>query len=129
MVKKVARYQGLQRCSIHHRKIIQLGGKVITPFDSGGTIVDHEGITLEKLEYVKELKNERRGRIREYADHFGCEYLEDKRPWDVKGHVAFPSATQNELLLEDAKQLVANGCVAVGEGANMPTESNAVKYF
>ena len=110
-------------------KIIQLGGKVITLSDSGGTIVDHEGITLEKLEYVKELKNERRGRIREYADHFGCEYLEDKRPWDVKCHVAFPSATQNELLLEDAKQLVANGCVAVGEGANMPTESNAVKYF
>ena len=110
-------------------KVIQLGGTVVTLSDSGGTVYDPNGITLEKLEFVKELKNERRGRIKEYAEKYGCTYLEGKTPWGVKCDVAFPSATQNELLLSDAKALVANGCIAVGEGANMPTEADAVKYF
>ena len=110
-------------------KVIQLGGTVVTLSDSGGTVYDPNGITLEKLEFVKELKNERRGRIKEYAEKYGCTYLEGKTPWGVKCDVAFPSATQNELLLSDAKALVANGCIAVGEGANMPTETDAVKYF
>ena len=99
-------------------KVIQLGGTVVTLSDSGGTVYDPNGITLEKLEFVKELKNERRGRIKEYAEKYGCTYLEGKTPWGVKCDVAFPSATQNELLLSDAKALVANGCIAVGEGAN-----------
>lgn len=110
-------------------KVIQLGGKVVTLSDSSGTIVDSDGISLEKLEFVKELKNERRGRIKEYADQFGCEFLEGQKPWAVSCDVAFPSATQNEISIEDAKTLVANGCLAIGEGANMPTESDAVKYF
>lgn len=110
-------------------KVIQLGGTVVTLSDSSGTIYDPEGITLEKLEFVKDLKNVRRGRIKEYADKYGCTYIEGQGPWGVKCDVAFPSATQNELLLEDAKSLVSNGCIAVGEGANMPTEAEAVKYF
>jgi glutamate dehydrogenase (NADP+) len=110
-------------------KILQLGGKVITLSDSEGTIVDLNGITSEKLEYVKNLKNNERGRIKEYAHMYGCEFLDGQRPWGIPCHAAFPSATQNELLFEDAKQLVSNGCIAVGEGANMPTEPEAVKYF
>ena len=110
-------------------KIIQLGGTVVSLSDSSGTIHDPDGITLEKLEFVKELKNVRRGRIKEYADKYGCAYLEGARPWGIKCDVAFPSATQNELFLADAKTLVSNGCIAVGEGANMPTEPDAVKYF
>jgi glutamate dehydrogenase (NADP+) len=110
-------------------KIIQLGGKVVTLSDSAGSIYDPEGITLEKLEFVKDLKNNRRGRIREYADHFGVTYLDGQRPWSVACDVAFPSATQNELTLDDAKSLVSNGCRAVGEGANMPTLPDAIKYF
>ena len=96
---------------------MQLGGKVVSLSDSAGTIYDPSGITLEKLEFVKDLKNVRRGRIKEYADKFGCEVQEGQRPWGIKCDVAFPSATQNELLLDDAKALVANGCLAVGEGA------------
>tara|TARA_B100001121_G_C18699945_1_gene627035 strand:- start:74 stop:1429 length:1356 start_codon:yes stop_codon:yes gene_type:complete len=110
-------------------KVIQLGGRVVTLSDSAGTIYDPEGVSIEKLEFVKDLKNVRRGRIKEYADKYGCTYIEGKTPWGVKCDVAFPSATQNELLLDDAKSLVSNGCIAVGEGANMPTEADAVKYF
>lgn len=110
-------------------KVIQLGGRVVTLSDSAGTIYDPEGVSIEKLEFVKDLKNIRRGRIKEYADKYGCTYIEGKTPWGVKCDVAFPSATQNELLLDDAKSLVSNGCIAVGEGANMPTEADAVKYF
>jgi glutamate dehydrogenase (NADP+) len=110
-------------------KILQLGGKVVTLSDSSGSIHDPEGITNEKLEFVKELKNVKRGRIKEYADKFNCQFLEGQRPWGVACDVAFPSATQNELNLEDAKVLVGNGCIALGEGANMPTEPDAVEYL
>ncbi|MBL6722648.1 MAG: NADP-specific glutamate dehydrogenase [Candidatus Margulisbacteria bacterium] len=110
-------------------KVIQLGGTVVSFSDSSGTVYDPSGVTQEKLEFVKALKNERRGRIKEYADKFGCEFLEGKRPWNIECDVAFPSATQNELSLDDAKALVANGCQALGEGANMPTEPDAVKFL
>ena len=110
-------------------KVSQLGGKCVTLSDSNGSIHDPEGITAEKLTFVMELKNVKRGRIKEYADKYGCEYLEGKRPWGVKCEVAFPSATQNEISGDDAKQLVKNGCIAVGEGANMPTTPEGIKVF
>jgi len=111
-------------------KINQLGGKCVTLSDSGGTIYDPAGIDAEKLAYVMELKNVKRGRIKEYAGKFkGSEYLEGKRPWDIKCDCAFPSATQNEVSEKDAKALVANGCKLVSEGANMPTEAAGVEVF
>ncbi len=111
-------------------KLNQLGAKAITLSDSGGTIVDEDGINEEKLAYVMELKNVRRGRIREYADKYkSAKYLEGKRPWGVKCDCAFPSATQNEISAEDAKTLVANGCILVSEGANMPTVPEGVNLF
>lgn len=111
------------------QKINQLGGKVVTLSDSSGYIYDPEGITGEKWDFVMELKNVKRGRIKEYAEKFGCEYFEGQRPWGVKCDVALPCATQNEINLEEAKTLVANGCMAVSEGANMPTLPDAVDYF
>ncbi|MFO7820878.1 MAG: NADP-specific glutamate dehydrogenase [Lentisphaeria bacterium] len=112
------------------QKVNQLGGKCVTLSDSNGTIYDADGIDDEKLEYVMELKNIRRGRIKEYADKFpGVEYREGERPWSVKCDCAFPSATQNEISAEDAKTLVDNGCFVVSEGANMPTEPEGVKVF
>jgi glutamate dehydrogenase (NADP+) len=110
-------------------KLIHLGAKVVSLSDSSGTIYDPEGITAEKLAFVDELKNIKRGRIEEYATHYGCEYRPGKRPWDIPCDLAFPSATQNELSLDDAKALVKNGCIAVCEGANMPTTPDAVAYF
>lgn len=111
-------------------KVNQLGGKCITLSDSDGSIVDPAGINEEKLAFVMELKNVRRGRISEYTKKFkGSEYRQGVRPWGVKCDCAFPSATQNEIGLEDAKTLVANGCKLVAEGANMPTEPEAVKVF
>jgi glutamate dehydrogenase (NADP+) len=110
-------------------KINQLGGKVITVSDSNGTIVDKEGIAGERWAYLMELKNVRRGRIKEYADKFKCEYFEGMRPWFVKCDCAFPSATQNEVNGEDAKLLVKNGCTLVSEGANMPSAPEAVEVF
>ena len=111
-------------------KVNQLGGKCVTLSDSNGTIYDKEGIDEEKLAYVMELKNVRRGRIKEYADRFPCvEYREGERPWNVECDCAFPSATQNEISGEDAKTLVDNGCFVVSEGANMPTEPGGVKVF
>ena len=111
-------------------RITQFGGKCITLSDSGGTILDRDGIDAEKLEYVMQLKNERRGRIAEYAAKFPrSEYLEGKRPWGVACDCAFPCATQNEIDIDDAKALVANGCTLVAEGANMPTQPQAVDYF
>jgi glutamate dehydrogenase (NADP+) len=111
-------------------KLNTLGAKAITLSDSDGTIVDTAGITPEKLAWVMELKNVRRGRIREYADHFkGAEYLPGKRPWSVPCDLAFPSATQNEIDEDDARQLVANGCYCVSEGANMPSRPEAVDVF
>ncbi len=110
-------------------KLIELDAKVITFSDSGGFIYDERGIDDKKLEYVLELKNARRGRIKEYAKKFDCKYFEGKRPWAVKCDVAFPSAAQNELGESDAKALVKNGCIAIGEGANMPTTPEGVKVF
>ena len=110
-------------------KILHLGGKVLTMSDSQGYIYDPEGIDQIKLEYIKELKNKRRGRIKEYADKYGCEYHEGKRPWEVPCDLAFPSATQNEINEQDAKTLVENGCVGVAEGANMPTTQEGIHIF
>ncbi|MBN2484842.1 MAG: NADP-specific glutamate dehydrogenase [Bacteroidales bacterium] len=110
-------------------KINQLGGKVVTISDSDGMIYDANGIDAEKLAYVMELKNIKRGRIKEYAAKFGAEYYEGKTPWGIKCDLAFPSATQNELNESDAKTLVANGCIAVSEGANMPSTPEAVEVF
>jgi glutamate dehydrogenase (NADP+) len=110
-------------------KVNQLGGKVVTVSDSNGTVVDKQGITGEKWEFLMELKNVKRGRIKEYADKFHGEYFEGKRPWFVKCDVALPCATQNEVSGEDAKTLVANGCTCVSEGANMPTTLEGVEVF
>jgi len=110
-------------------KINQLGGKCVTLSDSNGFIYDSKGIDAKKLSYVMELKNVKRGRIKEYAKKYACKYVEGKRPWSIKCDVAFPSATQNEINDADAKALVANGCIAVGEGANMPTTPQGIKVF
>ena len=110
-------------------KVTQLGGKCVTLSDSGGTVHDPDGISEEKLAYIMELKNVKRGRIKEYAEKYNCKYFEGKNPWGVKCDVAFPSATQNEINEADAKELVKNGCIAVGEGANMPTTPEGVKVF
>ncbi len=110
-------------------KLIELGAKVVTLSDSNGSIYDEKGIDTKKLEFIMELKNVTRGRIKEYADKFGCKYLDGQRPWSVKCDVAFPSATQNEITGDDAKTLVKNGCIAVGEGANMPTTLEGIEVF
>lgn len=110
-------------------KVLELGGKVITLSDSNGYIYDPEGITKEKLEYVFELKNIYRGRIKEYADKYNCKYVEGGRPWAEACTIALPSATQNELNGDDAEMLVKNGCIAVSEGANMPSTPEAVEVF
>ena len=110
-------------------KVNQLGGKVVTLSDSGGYIYDPEGIDTEKLAYVMELKNIKRGRIKEYAEKYGVEYFEGQRPWGVKCDVALPSATQNEINEEDAKILISNGCYVVAEGANMPSTPEAVVVY
>ncbi len=111
------------------QKAIQLGAKVLTCSDSNGYIYEPDGITQEKLEFIKELKNVRHGRIKEYADHFGCKYVEGQRPWSEKADIALPSATQNEINGEDAAKLLANGVIAVSEGANMPSTPEAVHAF
>jgi len=110
-------------------KVTQLGGKVVTMSDSTGFIHDPNGITPEKLAYVMDLKNVKRGRIKEYADKFGVEYYDNKRPWNIKCDVALPCATQNEIDANDAKALVSNGCYCVSEGANMPSTPDAVEIF
>jgi len=110
-------------------KVIELGGKVITLSDSAGTIYDKNGIDTEKLEYVKDLKNNKRGRIKEYTEKFEAEYLAGERPWGNNCDVALPCATQNEINLNDAKTLIQNKCMCVAEGANMPTETDAVHEF
>jgi glutamate dehydrogenase (NADP+) len=112
------------------RKVNELGGKCVTLSDSNGMIHDEDGIDDEKLAWVMMLKNMRRGRIYEYVKkHPNAKYFERTRPWRVKCDIAMPSATQNEIDGEDAKALVANGCIAVVEGANMPTTIEAVHIF
>ncbi len=110
-------------------KINHLGGKVVSLSDSGGTIYDANGIDAEKLAWVMDLKNVRRGRIKEYAAAFSAEYREGARPWDIPCDCAFPSATQNEISGDDAKTLLDNGCYVVGEGANMPSTPEAAEQF
>ena len=110
-------------------KLNQLGAKCVTLSDSAGTIYDKDGITAEKLDFLMELKNVKRGRIKEYADKFGCDYFDGKRPWGVACDCAFPSATQNEISGEDAAVLIKNGCKLVAEGANMPSTPEAVEAF
>ena len=111
-------------------KILQLGGKVLTLSDSGGYIYDKDGIDNEKLNFVMDLKNNRRGRISEYVKKYkSATYHEGKRPWGVKCDIALPCATQNELDGNDAKDLVANGCICIAEGANMPSTPEAIHAF
>jgi len=110
-------------------KVNDLGGKAVSLSDSGGTIHDPDGIDDEKLAFVMELKNVKRGRIKEYAKKYGCEYKEGARPWSIKCDCAFPSATQNEIDGKDAKVLLDNGCYVVSEGANMPSTPEAVDLF
>ena len=110
-------------------KINLLGGKVVTLSDSSGYIYDPDGIKGEKFDYVMDLKNVRRGRIKEYAEKYGCKYVEGKRPWEVKCDVALPCATQNEINKEEAEMLVKNGCFVISEGANMPSTPEAVAVF
>ena len=110
-------------------KINQLGGKVVSLSDSAGTIYDKDGINAEKLAFVMELKNVKRGRISEYAKKFGAQYLEGQNPWSIPCDCAFPSATQNEINGADAAALVKNGCQLVSEGANMPSTPEAVDVF
>jgi glutamate dehydrogenase (NADP+) len=110
-------------------KVTELGGKVVTASDSNGFIYDPKGIGSEKLNFIMELKNIRRGRIKEYADKFGVEYFEGKRPWVIKCDIAMPCATQNEINEEEARLLVKNGCICVSEGSNMPSTIEAVGVF
>lgn len=109
------------------QKLVELGGKVVTLSDSGGYIHDPDGIDGDKLAWVMALKNERRGRIEEYAKEFKCDFFADEKPWSVPCDLAFPCATQNELNESDAEKLVRNGCQAISEGANMPTTPGAVE--
>lgn len=110
-------------------KLLQLGAIPVTLSDSDGYIYDPDGIDAEKLNYVMELKNVYRGRIREYAEEYGCKYVAGGRPWGEKADIALPSATQNEIDKEDAEKLVANGIFAVSEGANMPSTPEAIEVF
>jgi glutamate dehydrogenase (NADP+) len=110
-------------------KLLHLGARVVSASDSNGSIHDPEGFTPEKLQWLKTLKNERRGRIKEYATQFKATYLENRRPWTIPCACAFPCATQNEIDGDDAKTLLANGCQLVAEAANMPTEPEGVHLF
>ena len=110
-------------------KLIELGAKVLTMSDSSGFIYDKNGINQNKLNFIKELKQVKRGRIAEYAKEFGVEFHAKQRPWSVPCELAFPCATQNELNVENAETLIKNGCIAVSEGANMPTELQGIHLF
>jgi glutamate dehydrogenase (NADP+) len=110
-------------------KLLQFGAKAVTLSDSNGFIYDKDGINEEKLLWAMELKNIRRGRIKEYADKFGAQYFEGQRPWGIPCQCAFPSATQNEINGEEARTLIKNGCAVVAEGANMPTDPEGVEAF
>jgi glutamate dehydrogenase (NADP+) len=128
---KVAVISGSGNVATHAaEKVAMLGGKVVTMSDSAGFIHDPDGMTQEKIDWIKQLKNARRGRISEYVNEFkGATYHEGKRPWGVPCDVALPCATQNELLGDDARELIKNGCIAVSEGANMPTNLEGVHVF
>lgn len=110
-------------------KLIQVGAKPVTMSDSNGFIYDKNGIDLPKLSWIKELKNQRRGRIKEYAEEYGVQYVDGQRPWFLNGDCAFPCATQNEINGEEARRLVQSGCRLVCEAANMPCDPDAVEVF
>src|SRR4030043_219134 len=110
-------------------KVTQMGGKVVTLSDSNGFVYAPKGIDAGKLKFILELKNVKRGRIKEYADKYSVEYFEDQRPWIIKCDIAMPNATQNEINEEEAKTLIKNGCICVSEGANMPSTLEAVEIF
>jgi glutamate dehydrogenase (NADP+) len=111
-------------------KVMQLGGKVVTLSDSSGYIYDSDGIDADKLKFVMDLKNNKRGRISEYVKKYpNAQYHDGKTPWDLKCDIALPCATQNELNEKDAKKLLENGCICVAEGANMPCTADAVHAF
>jgi glutamate dehydrogenase/leucine dehydrogenase len=110
-------------------KLNQLGAKTVTLSDSSGMIYDSDGIDDKKLAYVMDLKNIKRGRIKEYAEKFGVTYEAGKRPWHIKCDMAFPSATQNEINKAEAKTLINNGCFCIAEGANMPTEPDGIEVY
>lgn len=110
-------------------KILDLGGTVHSVSDSNGTVYDKDGIDREKLEFIKDLKNNKRGRIKEFAERYGLLYMEGKRPWELPCDLAFPCATQNEIDAKDAETLVKNGCKGVAEGANMPCTNEAISVF
>ena len=110
-------------------KLIELSAKPVTLSDSSGMIYDPDGIDTKKLAYIMELKNVKRGRIKEYAEKYDVTYEAGKRPWHIKCDMAFPSATQNEINKAEAKMLVDNGCICVAEGANMPTEPEGIEVF
>jgi len=111
-------------------KCIELGAKVVSMSDSRGSIYDPAGIDSEKLAWIMDLKNVKRGRIKDYADHFeGVEFMEGERPWSIKCDIALPCATQNELDKSDAELLIKNGCICVSEGANMPSTPEAIEIF
>ena len=110
-------------------KVNELGGKVISLSDSGGSIHDPDGIDDDKLEYIMDLKNVKRGRISEYSEKYSVSYMEGEKPWSIPCDIALPCATQNEISGSDAKTLVKNGCKAVSEGANMPSDPDAVEVF
>lgn len=110
-------------------KIIELGGKVVTFSDSNGTVYDPDGIDREKLDFIKELKNIYRGRIREYSEKYKIKYFDKQRPWSIKCDMALPCATENEISGDEAKTLVKNGCILVVEGANMPSTYEAEHHF
>lgn len=110
-------------------KLIELGAIPVSLSDSDGYIYDPEGITIDKLKFVMDLKNLYRGRIREYAEEYGCKYVEGSRPWSEKGDIALPSATQNEIDADSATMLINNGVIAVSEGANMPSTNEAITIF
>ena len=111
------------------KKLLSLGAKVVTMSDSNGTIYVPEGISEEQLEYIFKLKNIYRGRIKEFAEEYGCEYFDGERPWKLKCDIAMQSATQNEVDCDDARMLLENGVIAVSEGANMPSTPEAVHQF
>ena len=108
-------------------KLIELGATVVTTSDSSGFVHDPHGIDAERLAWLKELKEVRRGRVREYAEHFGCDYHAGARPWGVPCQLALPCATQNELDGDDARTLLDNGLIAIAEGANMPSTLDAIR--
>jgi glutamate dehydrogenase/leucine dehydrogenase len=111
------------------QKVNELGGKVVTLSDSSGFIYDPDGISGDRWEYIMELKNVKRGRIKEYADEFGAKYFDNERPWSIPCDIALPCATQNEINENEAKKLIKNGCICVAEGANMPSTPGAVDVY